>query len=112
MEDGRDLAKRAITTHAHDRGDATLEPVATLTTPDSPLAVLWLRDDLLAVTRTSLSLPNLVIFYRVDAELGTITQIDSKTTGTFTTSLALHPGGQFLYAQDSNARTISSTLVP
>lgn len=86
--------------------DGTLSLIATYETPDSPLDVQWLSDEYLAATRTSLSVTNEVIVYHFDPE-GPLTEIDREPTGSFTTWLALHPSGEYLYAQDSTGRKIT-----
>jgi len=55
--------------------------------------------------------PNEVIMYEFDAEASTLMEIDSEFTGSFSTSLALHPSGAFLYAQDSSNRTVTAFAV-
>lgn len=86
--------------------DASLAPVNTFTTPDSPLDVVWVTNDLVAVTRTRLSAQNEVILYEIDPEAGVFIERDRENTGTFTGYLAAHPSGRFLYAGDSNTRAI------
>ena len=81
--------------------DASISIYDTFSTPDSPLDLQWVSDTYLAVMHTSLFVANEVIMYEFDAESSTLTEIDSEFTGSFSTALALHPSGQFLYAQNS-----------
>ncbi len=89
--------------------DASLTHLGTFDTPDSPLDCEWVRDDLLAVTRTKTSGTNNVIMYRFTPPgpgPATLTQIDIEDAGTFTAYLTAHPNGQLLYAGDSGTNTI------
>lgn len=86
--------------------DATLNRVRTVPVDDSPLCVRWITDDLLAVTRTSLSVTNQVVVYQFDEEEATLTEIDRKNTLGFTTNMAVHPSRQYLYAQCTGPNTI------
>jgi 6-phosphogluconolactonase (cycloisomerase 2 family) len=90
--------------------DATLTPVGAFSTPDSPLAAAWVSDTLLSVTLTNLSQPNKVIMYRFDPAAATLVEIDRKDSGGFTGYLAVHPSGQYLYAQDSPLGSGNYTL--
>ncbi|MFO0838707.1 MAG: beta-propeller fold lactonase family protein [Phycisphaerae bacterium] len=83
--------------------DATLSLVGTFPTPDSPLDCRWLRDDLLAVTLTNISLANKVILYRFTASTPSLVELHRYDTGSFNSYLAVHPNGQTLYTQDSTA---------
>lgn len=87
--------------------DATLTPVLLATVPDSPLAARWLDDRVVAVTETNVGPPNYVHTYRVDTQVPALTLLDTESTGSFNTSLALLPGGSVLYAQDSTGYMIS-----
>jgi 6-phosphogluconolactonase (cycloisomerase 2 family) len=81
--------------------DGSLEQVGTAVTPDSPLAAVWVSNDLLAVTQTSSSVANNVILYRLNRATNTLTQVDAQPSGSFTGYLAVHPSGEYLFAQDS-----------
>ena len=81
--------------------DATLSLVGEFMTPDTPLDVLWLSDTYLAVTRSDVGGQNQVIVYAFDAGTATLTETDRADTGSFTTTLAATPDGQYLYAGDS-----------
>lgn len=117
--DGRHL----ITSHATESttveqltllsiaADASVSVVTTFTTPDSPLDVVWLTDNLIAVTRTRLSATNQVILYEINPDAHTLVERDREDTGTFTAYLAAHPSGRFLYAGDSNTRAIYAYVV-
>lgn len=116
--DGRHLA----TTHAtaasvveqvsmfRVNADATLSSIGTFTTPDSPLDAVWIRNDVLAITRTNTSLADLVYVYRFDpAPPGpSLTQIDVEDAGNFTAYVELSPDGQWLVAADSTGLTLRS----
>lgn len=86
--------------------DATLSAFATFTTPDSPLGMTWLTNDVLAITRTNVAGGNQVYVYRFDESVPSLTQIDVEATGTFNTAVVLHPSGKWLYAQDSTGKAI------
>lgn len=86
--------------------DATLSAFATFTTPDSPLGMAWLRNDVLAITRTNVAGNNQVFVYKFDDSVPSLTQIDVEPTGTFNTAVVLHPSGKWLYAQDSTGKAI------
>ncbi len=81
--------------------DATLTLFQAFQTPDSPLKLQFLRDDLLAVTRTQSSGTNSVILYRFDPNARTLNRIDSVDTGGFTSDLAASPDGRFVLCNDS-----------
>jgi len=81
--------------------DATLQTVLVTTTPDSPLDLVWLRDDLLAVTETDCSGPNRVHVHHWDANSLALTPIDTEDTGGFNSALAVSPAGDLLFANDS-----------
>lgn len=75
--------------------DATLTPLLTTTTPDSPLDMLWLNNDVLAVTRTVIG-PSEVYAYAFDRSSNLMTTRDIISTGTFTSGIAV--AGNTLYA--------------
>ncbi len=81
--------------------DATQSLVGEFMTPDTPLDVQWLSDAYLAVTRAEVGGQNQVIVYAFDPAAATLTEVDRGNTGSFTTTLALTPDGQYLYAGDS-----------
>jgi 6-phosphogluconolactonase (cycloisomerase 2 family) len=83
--------------------DATLSIVVEYPHPDTAMDVEWLTDEYLAATRTEYGAQNYIVLYRFDAEAETLTPVDSDAVGTFTTSLALHPSRQYLYAGDSSS---------
>jgi 6-phosphogluconolactonase (cycloisomerase 2 family) len=86
--------------------DATLSLAREAMTPDTPLDIAWIDDEYLAVLRTDLSIQNQVIVYRWNGEEASLTEVDRGDTGPFTSSLAVHPSGQFIYAGDSSANAI------
>ncbi len=81
--------------------DATFSQIGAYTTPDGPLDIQWINDELLAVLKTSLSATNLVYVYRYDPDVPSFTLVGSATAGTFTGYLAVHPSGPWVYAGDS-----------
>jgi 6-phosphogluconolactonase (cycloisomerase 2 family) len=92
--------------------DATIEPFAIFQTPGSALDVEWVTDDLLAVTSSPLSGNNYVICYQFDdgSKGGppSLSQADYEVSGLFTTSLAVHPSRQYIYAQDSSGTKVTA----
>lgn len=83
--------------------DGTLSPTLVAFVPDSPLDIVWINNELFAVTRQ-----DQVLVYRFDATVPAIFFVDGEPTGTFGTSLAVHPGRSILLAQDSNSSTVFS----
>jgi 6-phosphogluconolactonase (cycloisomerase 2 family) len=86
--------------------DATLTPAGVFTTPDSPLDAVWIKNDVLAVTRTNTSLADFVYVYRYDEAGPSFTEIDSEDAGTFTAYVERSPDGQWLVATDSQGLMI------
>jgi 6-phosphogluconolactonase (cycloisomerase 2 family) len=65
----------------------------------TPMDVAWITDELLAVTRVD---SNQVIVYRfLPGPPPTLSEVDAKSVGTFSTYLAVHPSRQNLYVNDS-----------
>jgi hypothetical protein len=91
--------------------DATLTGAGTFTTPDSPLDAVWIKNDVLAITRTNTSLSDHVYVYRYDPTGPTFTQIDVEDAGNFTAYVELSPDGQWLVAADSTGLTIRTFRV-
>jgi len=82
--------------------DARLNPAGEFTTPATPLDLLWLNDDLLAVTKTDLSSVNEVLVYRyTPGDPSSLSLVGSAQTGSFTSELARHPSLPILYANDT-----------
>ncbi len=86
--------------------DGTLSIVLEYPAPDTPMDVEWISDRYLAALRTELGITNQVITYEFDPAGPSLTEIDRGDCNTFTTSLALHPSGKYLYAGDSMANAI------
>lgn len=84
--------------------DATLTMVLTELVPNSPLDVVWLRDDLLAVTETVF--PSTLGIYYFDDSVYTLTEIDRKESGSFNTNIICNPHGRFVHASDSVGNNI------
>jgi 6-phosphogluconolactonase (cycloisomerase 2 family) len=78
--------------------DATMTLLGQFNTPDSPLDLKWLSNDRIAVTETRSSGQNRVRVYAFVESTLAWTQVDAENTTGFTSSLALHPSGLFLYA--------------
>ena len=81
--------------------DATMTIVGEFPTPDTPLDVEWLDNRYLAALRTEYGTPNDVLVYDFDREAYTLTETDRGATNRFSSSLALHPSGQYLYVGDT-----------
>ncbi len=86
--------------------DATMEIAGIFQTPDSPLDLGWVRNDLVAVTKTDFGSTNEIIMYRFDEQAMSLTEVDRGQTGTFTSSMDVHPSGRWIYAGDSNTNTV------
>lgn len=86
--------------------DATMTIVGEYPTPDTPMDVEWLDNRYLAALRTEYGTPNDVLIYEFDRDALTLTEIDRGATDRFTTSLALHSSGQYLYAGDSYVNAV------
>lgn len=87
--------------------DGTLTQIGTALTPDSPLDLVWVTNDLLAVTRTQFGGQNFVIMYRFDENNVTLTEIDRKQTPGFTAYVEAHPTGRWVYAGESTSNSVS-----
>lgn len=85
--------------------DASLSVVEVITVPQGGLDLAWVRDDLLAVCITDLSGSNELRLYNWDSVTQNLTLADSDVSGSFLTSLAVHPSGQWIVCNDSFANT-------
>ncbi|MHA7814607.1 MAG: GC-type dockerin domain-anchored protein [Phycisphaerales bacterium] len=85
--------------------DASLSVVEVITVPQGGLDLAWVRDDLLAVCITDLSGSNELRLYNWDSVTQNLTLADSDVSGSFLTSLAVHPSGQWVICNDSFANT-------
>ncbi len=73
-----------------------------LTLPSSPLAVRWINDQYLAVTRTSTtSANNGLAVYAFNPLAPSLTEIDTESINGFSGYLEVHPSRQYLYAQST-----------
>jgi len=88
----------------HD--DATLSIAGVFQTPDSPLAVAWIDDALLAVSHTDLGDVNEVLLYEYDRDEATVTLVDSADSGQFLTTFAVNRETRTLYANDSTTNQV------
>jgi 6-phosphogluconolactonase (cycloisomerase 2 family) len=86
--------------------DATLTILGEYFTPTTPLDVEWISDRYLAASRTNLGGTNEVIVYEFDPNALTLTEVDRGSGGSFTSSIAVHPSREYLYAGDSSVRNI------
>jgi 6-phosphogluconolactonase (cycloisomerase 2 family) len=84
--------------------DGTLAVLEELPLAQGGLTIGWVRDDLLAVAITDLSSNNQLRLYHW--EDGILTLVDTEAAGSFFTSMAVHPNGQWIYANDSFANTV------
>jgi len=95
--------------------DASVSILGEYLTPDSPLDLRWIDDRFMAVTRTSISGINEVIVYEfdivTDPEFPTLTEVDRKTAGNFTSYLAVNRGLRVLYVADSSSFWIRTYAV-
>jgi hypothetical protein len=69
--------------------------------PDSPLDLVWLSDDLLAVIDSGTSVSTVGI-YRWNPDAPSLTETDRQTSGGFNGYLAYHPGSDYFYTQISS----------
>ncbi len=84
--------------------DGTLSVAETLTLAQAGLDIAWISDDLLAVPITDLSNGSELRLYAWTDSL--LTLLDTASAGDFLTSVAVHPNGQWIYANDSFANTV------
>ena len=69
---------------------------------DGPMDVQWLDNQYLAVLRTTPS-PNQVGIYRFVASPPALTLVNTYPVGSFSSYLAVHPSGQYLYVANSSS---------
>ncbi len=91
--------------------DATISLAATFQTPDSPLDLKWVRDDLVAVTQTQASGFNAARMYAFDPAALTLDLVNFQAAGSFCSSLAVHPSGDWLLAQDTTGFAVRAFAV-
>ncbi|MEZ6164187.1 MAG: GC-type dockerin domain-anchored protein [Phycisphaerales bacterium] len=85
--------------------DASLSIVEVITVPQGGLDLAWVRDDLLAVCITDLSGSNELRLYNWDGVSQQLTLADTDVSGSFLTSVAVHPSGRWIVCNDSFANT-------
>lgn len=90
--------------------DTTLTQIGTFPVPDSPLSLQWLSDTRLAVMGTDGGGSHLEV-YDFDAVTPALTEVGTYSTGGFSTSVAVHPSGDFAYTQNSSNRSIYALAV-
>ncbi|MEP0845762.1 MAG: beta-propeller fold lactonase family protein [Phycisphaerae bacterium] len=86
--------------------DGSLTVLRTFLVDDSPLDAEWITDELLAVTKTNVSLTNQIVIYRFNAEELALTEIDRENLAGFSTNIAVHPSRQYIYVQSTGPNTI------
>lgn len=91
--------------------DGSLTEALVTSVPDSPLDIVWITNELFAVTKTSTSGANEVRVYRFDPSVPSASFVDSEPAGSFSSSLALRPDRAVLFAQDSTGNTVRSFSV-
>lgn len=80
--------------------DASLTPLLTAATPDSPLDLAWFSDDILVVTRTQNG-GSSVLTYRWSEPANALTLVDNEPSGYFNSAVTRHPTRPWIYTQDS-----------
>jgi len=83
--------------------DASVTIRGEFPTPDTALDIGWISDTRVVATRTEVGAQNQLLVYDWDEAANTLTQVGFGNTGTFTSSLAVHPGGQYVYGADSGS---------
>jgi 6-phosphogluconolactonase (cycloisomerase 2 family) len=68
----------------------------------TPLDLLWIDNEYIAVARASLSQTNFAIVYRYDWETNELVFVDSRPAGNFSTSVAIHPSAEYLYVNNTS----------
>lgn len=91
--------------------DGTLTVARTFQVDDSALDAEWITDTLLAVAHTSVTDTNHIVIYRFNDEELTLTEVDREATAGFTTSIAVHPSRQYVYAESTGPSMIHSCAV-
>ncbi|MEZ6241817.1 MAG: beta-propeller fold lactonase family protein [Phycisphaerales bacterium] len=86
--------------------DGTLTVIRELDVPSTPLDCTWITDTLLAATRTNLGGSNELIVYSFNTEDATLVETDRGSCGDFTSSIAAHPNGMWIYGGDSSTRAV------
>ncbi len=84
--------------------DASLTEVVSTLVPDSPLDVLWIDNNIVAITETGS--PSFAHTYWFDPDKASLTPIDTQGTGSFNTHLTMLPDTRTFYSQDSSGYTI------
>ncbi len=79
--------------------DATMSMYMDFLTDPTPNSVQWIDDEYLVVTKSNFSQGSELIMYHVDVDDEVVTEIDRKATGVFMDSIALHPTGDYLFAE-------------
>ncbi len=90
--------------------DASIEQIAEFLVPGTPMDLVWITDDILAVHLGD-SAPHRVATYLFNPITPSLTQIDIEDIGNFSGYLAVHPSGQFLYANNSSGNFIKAFAV-
>ena len=84
-------------------GDATISQVLDTTTPDSPTCVRWLDNELIVVTNTSASPNDMLIVYRFNPTVPSMTQVWFSSLSTTTYDIAIDRAHRLLYPRASTS---------
>ena len=80
--------------------DASIEQIGAFAVPGTPMDLEWVSDTLLVATRTD---TYQMVLFEFNPVGPTLTEVDVVTVGTFSTYLAVHPSGQYVYINDSGS---------
>lgn len=83
--------------------DATMSIRLETLTPDSPVDVVWLNDELIVVTNTSASPNDQLIVYRFDPAVPSLTQVWFTSLGSSTFDIAIDRAHKLLYPRASTS---------
>lgn len=86
--------------------DGGLSVVATFPIPDSPLAVEWIRNDVVAVASSQFGNSSFRVYEYEELPTPTLTLIDTESPGGFLTAMELNSDRSVLYANDSFGNTV------
>lgn len=88
--------------------NATITQIIQITmtpTIDGPLDLVWLDEEYLAVAATEPS-PDRILIFRFNPAVPSLIQVNSYNAGSSSAYLLKHPGGAYLYANDSTNRVV------
>ncbi len=90
--------------------DGTLTHVVTQGVHDSPLDLVWLTDQEIAISQTDFGASNVRV-WRFDPDGASLSEIDQEFVGGFFSDLALDPLGRTLHANDSTGNKITTFAI-